>query len=50
VKAGQHVDFTGIVTPAPADAAALGVTAAEGADQLRTQGHYLELSSVALTG
>jgi hypothetical protein len=50
VKAGQRVDFTGIVTPAPADAGALGVTAAEGADRLRTQGQYLELSSVALTG
>lgn len=50
VKAGQAIDFTGVVRPVPSDVGTLGVTANEGADQLRQQGHYLELSRVALSG
>jgi hypothetical protein len=49
VRAGQRVDFTGTVTPNPADVGDLGVTAREGAEQLRSQGHHLELSRVALS-
>ena len=49
VEAGQSIDFTGVVKPLPADVADLGVEADEGADQLRQQGHFLELSRVALS-
>ena len=52
VKAGDQVGFTGTVTSA-ADgfAAKTGLTAAEGADQLTQQGHYLSVkaSSVKLS-
>jgi hypothetical protein len=50
VKPGQRVDFTGTVKPMPQDLTPFGVDRSEGADQLRQQGHYVELSSVALAG
>jgi hypothetical protein len=52
VKPGDIVDFTGTVTSAAQNFAAdHGVTAAEGADQLTEQGHYLSApaSSVKLS-
>lgn len=46
VKQGDSIDFTGTVKTAAADfAAAAGVTADEGADQLTRQGHYIAVSS-----
>jgi hypothetical protein len=49
VTAGQHIDFSGTLTAVPDDVRDLGVSGDEGAEQLRSQGHYLELSKVALT-
>jgi len=47
VKAGDRIDFTGTVTRAPAKFAAdHGVTAAEGADQLTEQGHFISVPAV----
>ncbi len=53
VREGDTVDFTGTVTQAPDGFATdAGVTAAEGADQLTRQGHYIAVpsSSVRLSG
>ncbi|MEU4625386.1 hypothetical protein AB0G04_36120 [Actinoplanes sp. NPDC023801] len=52
VKQGDTVDFTGTVTKAASDfATKVGVTAAEGADQLVQQGYYVSVpaSSVKLS-
>lgn len=50
VKAGQKVDFAGTVKALPDDLTPFGVDRSEGADQLRQQGLYIELRSVALAG
>ena len=50
VKAGQRVDFTGTIKPIPDDLPPFGLEAAEGSEQLRQQGHYIELTKVALSG
>jgi hypothetical protein len=50
VKTGQQVDFSGTVKALPNDLTPFGVDRSEGADQLRQQGHYIELRSVALAG
>ena len=50
VKAGQRVDFTGTVKPLPNDLTPFGVDKSEGSDQLRQQGQYVELRTVALAG
>ena len=50
VKAGQRIDFTGTVKAIPNDLTPFGVDQSEGADQLRQQGHYVELRSVTLAG
>ena len=50
VKAGQKVNFTGSVKPLPNDLTPFGVDRSEGADQLRQQGHFIELASVTLAG
>lgn len=50
VKAGQRVDFTGVVKPLPQDLTPFGVDQSEGSDQLRQQGQYVELRTVALAG
>ena len=52
VKEGDTVEFTGTVTPAAKGfAAEVGVTAAEGAEQLTSQGYYVAVpaSSVKLS-
>lgn len=44
VKKGEHVTFTGTVKPATADTAArFGITDADSASQLRSQGGYIEV-------
>lgn len=48
VKAGQQISLEGTVTAAPADAADLGVTDAEGATELTDQGAYVEATKVTL--
>jgi hypothetical protein len=49
VKEGDLVNFTGTVTRAAAGfAAKAGVTAAEGADQLTEQGHYVSVAASAV--
>lgn len=50
VKAGQRVDFAGSIKAIPDDLPPFGLEAAEGAEQLRQQGHYIELTKVALSG
>ena len=50
VKAGQRVDFAGTMQPVPQDLTPFGVDRSEGSEQLRQQGHYVELRSVALSG
>ena len=47
-RAGQRVDLAGILRPVPPDVGRLGVNDAEGAAQLRSQGHYIEASAVTL--
>jgi len=49
VKAGQRIDLTGVVKPVPADLTPFGVDQAEGSGQLRSQGHYVEATSVRLS-
>ena len=49
VKAGQRVDFTGTIKPIPDDLPPFGLEADEGAEQLRQQGHFIELTKVALS-
>ncbi len=49
VKEGDLVDFTGTVTRAtPGFAAKAGVTAAEGAEMLTQQGHYVSVAATAV--
>lgn len=48
-QAGQRVDLVGVLRPVPPDVGRLGVDDAEGAAQLRSQGQYIEASSVTLT-
>lgn len=49
VQAGQRVQLTGTVRPLPNDLTPFGVDKAEGADELRRQGHYVEATTVALS-
>lgn len=49
VRAGQSVDFTGMLKAAPNDLSPFGVDEAEGAAQLRGQGHYVEATTVRLS-
>ena len=49
VRAGQRVDLTGSVKAVPADLTPFGVDQSEGAAQLRSQGHYIEATSVRLS-
>jgi hypothetical protein len=49
VKAGQRVDFGGTVKAIPDDLPPFGLQAAEGAEQLRQQGHYIEVTRIALS-
>jgi hypothetical protein len=49
VRAGQRVTLEGSLKPVPADITPFGVDAAEGADQLRQQGQYVEATRIALT-
>jgi hypothetical protein len=50
VAAGQPVTFNGTLRPVPADpAAAFGLTAEDGLDQLTQQGHYIEVTEVTET-
>lgn len=50
VQAGQSINLAGTLVPLPAaGAGALGVEAAEGGDQLATQGHVVEATQVALS-
>lgn len=49
VKAGQRVDFSGTIKPIPDDLPPFGLEPAEGSEQLRQQGHYIELTKVALS-
>ena len=49
VKPGQRVDFAGTIKPIPDDLPPFGLEPAEGAEQLRQQGHYIELTKVALS-
>ena len=50
VKAGQRVDFTGTVKALPEDLPPFGLQPDEGSEQLRQQGHYLEVTRIALSG
>lgn len=50
VTAGQKIDFAGTVRPLSGEPSRFGVDRNEGADQLRQQGHYIELRSIALAG
>ncbi len=49
VRKGQRVELAGKLQPLPSSVATLGVDDAEGAAQLRSQGHYIEATSVRLT-
>ena len=49
VRKGQRVELAGNLRPVPANLAGLGVDEAEGAAQLRSQGQYIEASSVRLS-
>jgi hypothetical protein len=49
VKAGQRVNFAGTIKPLPDDLTPFGVEKSEGAEQLRSQGHYIELTRVELS-
>lgn len=50
VEEGQTISFDGMVKPIPQDfTTAFEVDAAEGADQLRQQGHYIEIAPDAIT-
>lgn len=49
VKPGQRVNFTGTVRAIPDDRPPFGLEPSEGAEQLRQQGHYLELTKVELS-
>ena len=50
VEPGDTVDLEAVVRPNPADVADLGVAPAQGAEQLRAQGHHLEASEVEVSG
>ena len=50
VRSGQRVDFTGTVKPLPDDLPPFGLEPDEGAEQLRQQGHYVEVTRIALSG
>jgi hypothetical protein len=49
VEAGQRVDFSGAVEPIPKDLPPFGLQPDEGAEQLRQQGHYIEVTRIALS-
>ena len=49
VQPGQRVDLAGTVKPVPADLTPFGADRSEGADQLRSQRHYVEAASVRLS-
>ncbi len=49
VRKGQRVDVAGTLRPVPSNLAALGVDEAEGAAQLRSQGQYIEATTVRLS-
>ena len=49
VRAGQSVDLTGTLKAVPKDLTPFGVDEAEGAAQLRGQGHYVEATLVRLS-
>lgn len=49
VQGGQRIMLTGAVKPLPNDLTPFGVDRAEGAEELRRQGHYVEATSVALS-
>lgn len=49
VRPAKRINVTGAVRPLPADLTPFGVDPSEGATELRSQGHYLEATSVALS-
>ena len=49
VQRGQQVELVGKLRPVPTNLAGLGVDDAEGAAQLRSQGQYIEATSVRLS-
>ena len=49
VRAGQSVDFTGTLKAVPRDLTPFGVDESEGATQLRSQGQYVEATTVRLS-
>ena len=49
VREGQRVELAGTLRPVPANVAGLGVDDAEGGAQLRSQGQYIEATSVRLS-
>ena len=49
VRTDQRVELAGALRPVPANLAGLGVDEAEGAAQLRSQGQYIEATSVRLS-
>ena len=50
VEEGQTISFDGVVKTLPQDfASAFGMEPAEGVDQLRQQGHYIEIAPDAIT-
>lgn len=50
VTAGQRVDLAGTVKPLPPDLPPFGLEPAEGAEQLRQQGHHIEATRIGLSG
>lgn len=49
VREGQRVELAGKLRPVPSNVASLGVEESEGAAQLRSQGEYIEATSVRLS-
>lgn len=49
VQAGQRITLTGTVRPLPADVRPFGVDKREGADELRSQAHYVEATAIQLS-
>lgn len=49
VQAGQRITLTGSVKPLPADITPFGVDQNEGIGELRSQAHFVEATSVALS-
>ena len=50
VTAGQRVDLAGTVRPLPPDLPPFGLEPAEGAEQLRQQGHHIEATRITRSG